>query len=123
MDQPGSSAPNGEQEALWFPLAETDPALAAKLTHRYAQRFIVEAGLSAEHLQTAIETVELRLGPVDPDGEREIRVRSVMTGTTYWFGPWDGEVAKAEEFIDAAVDLQGGNIHDERAHGPLPWDS
>ncbi len=124
MSDSTASAPDGEQEVLFTPLVESHPELAEELAWRYANRFLAEAGLDSKHLQEAHDTVELRLGPSDPEGGRELRIRSFITGTTYWFGPWDGSASKAEQFVDEAAKLQGSNIQDERRHGrPLPWDA
>src|SRR5262249_32485660 len=116
------SSPDGDQEHLFIPLEDEDLKLAHKLLRRYAERWLIEAELPADRLDEAINAAELKTAPDDEPGLRRLRLTSFYTGTTYWRYGWDGSEAAALSFMDETAELQGGNVRDDRRHGPTPWD-
>jgi hypothetical protein len=116
------SSPDGEEEQLFVPLDDENPTLAQKRRRRYAERWLIEAELPADRLEEAISTIELKVAPDDEPDRRRLRLRSFYTGTTYWRYGWDGSEEAALTFMDETAELQGGNVRDDRKHGPTPWD-
>jgi hypothetical protein len=114
--------PETVHEHLYSSLDEAEPELANALKRRYAKRWLKAARLPEARFQDALESVELMLSPAGKDGKCQLRVRSSFTGTTYWLDGWDGSTATGERLVDAAADLQGANVRDEREDGPTPWD-
>lgn len=113
------SSPHGEEEHLFVPLEDAQPELAQRLKQRYAERWIVEAHLRPPRIEDAMDTVELKVAPDEKPGLWRLRLRSFYTGSTYG---WDGSEEIALDFMDEAADLQGGNVADDRRHGPVLWD-
>lgn len=69
-----------------------------------------------------METIELKVAPDDTPGRRRLRLTSFYTGSTYWLYEWDGSEEAALGFMGSSAELQGGNVKEDRRHGPTPWD-
>ena len=93
MDAQWRSAPDGEEEHLFVPLDEDDPALADRLRRRFVELWLREGRLP---LHRSDVTVELKIAPDETPDRWRLRLRSFYTGTTYWLHDWDRSVPAAE---------------------------
>jgi len=115
--------PDGRDEHLFRPLAETEPDLARSLVRRFAETWLIESGFPSWRLSEAIATVDLRVGPGDQEGDSRLRVTSGYTGSTRWLDEWTGDAANAIAFIEEVAAEEARWVHDERRmYGPTPWD-
>jgi hypothetical protein len=117
------SSPDGDEEHLFVLLEDDRPELAKRLRRRYAERWVVAAHLQPPRLEDAMDTIELKVAPDEEPGLWRLRLRSFYTGSTYWRYGWDGSEETVLEFMDEAADLQGGNVGEDRRHGPVLWDA
>lgn len=104
------SAPDGERESLFEVLSRTDRETAERLARRYALRWLDMIGHSRSRLPDVVAALEIKIAP-DVHGTC-LRIRSFVTGSTYWLHDWDGSPARAEAFADEVGELQAANFRD-----------
>jgi hypothetical protein len=115
------AGPDGQEEVLFRPLEETQPELAARLKHRFVDKWLVLAAIPEARRPEALQMLELKVAP-DDEGRR-LRISSQFSGNTRWLYQWDGQEASAVDFVEEVAEYDAGWVRDERwTYGATEWD-